>query len=344
MRPRLRALASRQGGLITRRQALAAGYLEGEIRRLTRDGGPWVPVRRGVYADRELWEQRDPYDGDMCLRDRAAHLLMTRPHLMTHDSAARSLRLPMLRPDVPLVHVTRFGVGGSRTEEGVKHHLTRLGLLDNAVVDGMRVTGLARTALDLAREHGLLPGVVACDAAMQRGARPEDFEDALVHMWCWPHVTRARAAAGLADPGAETPGESLTRMLLLELDLGEPETQFPVRTGSGVAWTDLRIGRHVVEFDGRTKYREVENGGVSSRQVEDVLWEERRRQAEVCATGLGMSRVSWEELFGSRRDQTKRRLAAEYALTRERFGERLTPAMAEFADRMRSRGRGRRTA
>ena len=41
-------------------------------------------------------------------------------------------------------------------------------------------------------------------------------------------MTRARAAAAVADGGAQTIGESLTRLLVLELDIGKPETQFDV--------------------------------------------------------------------------------------------------------------------
>ncbi len=337
MRPQLRARAASQGGLITRAQAIAAGYRIGEIRRLTRDGGPWVLVRRGVYAERELWEATDDRTR-LSLRDRAAHLTMTAPHLMSHDSAARAWTLPHLRASTPLVHVTRFGVNGSRTDDGVKHHLTRLGLLQAEVLDGVRTTGLARTALDLAREHGFVHGVVACDAALDRGVSLAELEAELALMTYWPGVTRARAALAAADGGAESPGESLTRLLLLELGLGEPETQFPIQVGDRVYWADLRLGCHLVEFDGELKVVPVAEGGLARRPAHEVLWEERRRQVAICGEGLGMSRVAWADLFGVRREQTKRRLEAEYAVTAARFGHVLPPHLAAFAARVRGRG------
>ena len=338
MRPRLRALASTQGGLITRAQAIAAGYSPGEIRGLTRTGGPWSVVRRGVYAETEVWAAADR-EAVLRLQDRAAHLLMTRPHLISHDSAARAWRLPHLRAREPLVHVTRFGLTGSRTHEGVKHHLTRLGLLRAEMLDGMRATGLARTALDLAREHGYVHGVVACDAALQLGVPLDALEAELALMSYWPGVTQARAALGLADSGAESPGESLTRLLLLELGIGEPETQFPVRIRNGVAWADLRIGCQLFEFDGYLKLLPVEEGGVATRPASEVLWDERQRQLEICSEGLGMSRVAWADLFGARREETKRRLEAECAVTRARFGDVLPPHLAAFADRVRGQRR-----
>ena len=334
MRPELHAVASRQGGLVTRTQAKDAGCTERQLRTLTAVHGPWVVVRRGVYAERTLWDSLDAYDERPALRDRAVHLSMRTPHLLSHDSAARLLGVPMLRAQRELSHVTREGLVGTRTEHGVKHHLTRLGLLGTEVVDGIRVTGPARTALDLAREHGTTAGVIACDHVLHAGLPRAALEAELLVMWCWPNVTRARTAVREADAGAETIGESLTRLLLVELGLGQVETQFWVRTPIGDVRTDMRVGCHVVEFDGRLKFRDRSRGGVADRDVEEVLWLERRRQHEVCAQGLGMSRVCWDDLFGRRREATKQRLRAEYAVTVARFGEVLPARLRAQADRL----------
>lgn len=343
MRPRLRALAGRQGGLITRAQALADGYTERELRTLTAVYGLWVIVRRGVYAERELWESLTGHDEQASLRDRAVHLTMTTQHLMSHDSAARAQGIAMLHPRHQLSHVTREGVGGSRTERGVKHHLTRLGLLNTVELEGMTVTGPARTAVDLGREHGYATGVVACDAVLHEGLRAglvkDDLRAVARTMWCWPGITQAKAAIEIADAGAESPGESLLRLLIWELGIGVPETQFALRISSGVVWVDIRVGCHMFEFDGRVKFRSVAQGGVAERPVEDIVWDERQRERQVCAEGLGMSRVIWDELFGAARKKTLARLAEEYAVTSARFGEVLSPHLATFAERMRGRRR-----
>jgi hypothetical protein len=335
-------LIRRQGGVVSRQQLLMAGYTEQEIRRSTEASGPWVVVRRGVYAERALVEQLDPYDGLMQLRDRAAHLLMQRPHLMSHDSAARAWRLPMLKPDDPLVHVTRFGVGGSRTTHGVKHHLTRIGLLGTERVDGMRLTGLARTALDLAREHDDPTGLVACDAARRRGATELDFHEQLSLMWCWPNVVRARRSFELSDPGAESPGESLLRNLVCGLQLGgEPITQFPVRVERRQFWTDLVVGRHVFEFDGFKKFQRVERGGTADRPPEQIAWDEKTRQDLICGLGLGMSRVTWAEFFGDRRRQAEDRLLREFRTTVDRYGWTMPSSLLRFAESMADERRRR---
>ena len=333
MRPELAARAAQQGGLITRRQALDAGYRERELRTLTATYGAWVTVRRGVYAERSLWEGVDE-TGQWTLRDRAAHLAMTKPHAMSHDSAARLLGLETLNAKRPLSHIVRPGVGGSRTEHGVKHHLSRVSPREMETVDGIRVTGLARTALDIGREHGFEAGAVAVDGAMRRGVTRRQLTDELELMENWPYITSSRAAVEVGDAGAETVGETMARLLVLELGIGRPSTQFAVRIASGVAWCDLRVGCHVFEFDGRIKYQRVDNGGVADRPVEDVLWDERKRQQEICALGLGMSRIIWSDFYGPARDKARQRLLEEYAVTARRFGQDLPEPLASFAAAM----------
>jgi hypothetical protein len=335
MRPRLSALAARQGGVVTRRQALDAGYRERELRTLTAVNGPWVVVRRGAYVEREIWDAAgSEYDGQAHLRDIAAHLTMRQPHLMSHDSAARSWGLPMLRPPFELTHITREGVGGARTEHGVKHHLTRLGLLNTERIDGLPVTGLARTAVDVAREHGWKCGTVTFDRALRMGVDLADLDAEINIMRNWPGVTGSKAARDLADPGAENPGESLSRLLVESLGFGRPRTQFPVRTSRGVAWVDLLLGRHVIEFDGRLKFRRPERGGVADREIEDILWDERTRQGLVCSEGLGMSRVVWDELMPRQWPATLARIGREYEVTRRQLGAALPEHLARFAAQM----------
>lgn len=330
LRPRLMAIAASQYGVFTRRQALAAGYSPDEIRARTRRDGPWVVVRRGAYLPVEQWEIGDEEDR-WWWRDVAAHLMMTRPHLVSHDSAARAHRIPMLLPDRPLSHITRAGVGGSRTRHGVKHHLGRE--LPAAVVtsQGLAVTGLARTALDLGREHGFAAAVGAIDAVLRRGISHRAFELELARMTSWPQVTTARAALAFADPGAESLAESLTRILLAELGWEPVQTQWPVPAGrSGVRWCDLRFGRHVVEFDGKLKYVARRDGGVAEIDAAEVAWRDRRRDTEITTAGLGISHLTWHDLFAGR-EAAKVRLRREEAATRQRFGTELPDHLVRFA-------------
>ena len=330
MRPPLAALAMSQAGLVTRAQARSAGYRGPELRGLTSASGPWVVVRRGVYMEGSLWASLSPLDRWRA-RDRAAHLTMTVPHELSHDSAARLHGLPLVAVRRDLAHVTRPDVQGSRTEHGVKHHLGAVPSRTGLVVDGLPVTSLARTAVDVAREHGLPSGLAACDAAMRAGAPRTAMDAELAAMSHWPGVIAARSAVELADPRAENAGESLARLLFLELGIGDVEPQFAVRLPRRTVWIDLRVGCHGFEFDGRLKYRSRAEGGVATRPSEEVVWEERQREREVCAVGLGMSRLSWDDLFGAARRSAKARLLSEYAVTAARFGTRLPDHLAEYS-------------
>jgi hypothetical protein len=337
MRPELAAKAAGQHGLVTRRQAVAAGYTERELRTMTAVNGPWVVVRRGVYAERELWESLTGHHQQPRLRDHAAHLVMQAPHVMSHDSAGRAHQLSMLAPKHELVHVTRPGVGGSRTEHGVKHHLSRLPPVGVTIIDGLPVAGLVRTALDIGREHGFEAGTVACDDVLRQGLPRREFEEQLTTMWCWPHITRSRAAVDHADAGAESAGETLARLLVTQLGRGRPRTQFPVRIGDRVAWCDLILGRLVFEFDGRIKYVRQQDGGVAKQPVEQVIWDEKKRERLVRGEGLGMSRIVWDDFYGKGREQALARLEAEVTLTETQLGTVLPEHLERFAREMAGR-------
>jgi hypothetical protein len=99
------------------------------------------------------------------------------------------------------------------------------------------------------------------------------------------------------------------------------------------------VGCHVFEFDGRLKYVRAGEGGVASEPVEDVLWNEKKRQNEVCATGLGMSRIVWADFYGEARQRARQRLRSEYAVTLRRFGPGLPEHLAAFERQMRGRRR-----
>lgn len=323
-------------GLITNEQAQVAGLSDDQIRVLLRDGS-WVKVRRGVYAERELWQTLDEHRGRPLLRAHAAHLTMVTEHVMSHDSAALLLDLDHLRPDPELVHITRPDVRGSRTAYGVKHHGAVYPESCTTTADGVGTLDLARTAIDLGREHGYRHGLVACDSARRLGVRLADLERAHAIMDNWPHIRPARAAVRDSVAGAESVAETLTRELVGELGLGLPViTQFPVRVSDGrVAWIDLLVGLHGFEFDGKIKILTPAEGGVAERPAAEVLWEEKKRERLVCAEGLGMSHVIWSDFWGSQRPAAISRLRAEFRVTEQRYGTELPPHLRLFAERVR---------
>lgn len=317
--PDLATTIARQWGLITRRQALDAGLSSPHIDGLVRTGR-WVRVRRGVYMPAELWAALDVYDGPARARARAADLQMRAAHVLSHESAARELGMPILAPDEEVIHVTRRTARGNGVEHGVKHHVAPYSPSQVVVVDGVPVLDAARTAADIAREHGYVHGLVACDSARQAGSSLADLWEAVAPMVCWPEVTVVRNAIQDSDPGAESVGETLGRILLGELGIGPVTTQFEIRDETGWARCDMRVGRHLFEFDGFKKYVRTEHGGLAVTDVEEVVWREKQREDWLRGHRLGMSRLIWADYWGERRAIAKERILREYAATCAAFG------------------------
>lgn len=337
MDSRVVAAVARGGGLTTASVLAGAGVGQRHVAWLVRTG-ELISVRRGVYTTADLWESWDAYEARPLARVRAAEYCIAVDHVSSHDSAGLVHRLPLLRPQDAAVHITRSDMRGTRVQNGVEHHGAAFDADQVVTVGGLRLLDIPRTVADLAREHGYRAGLVAADGAMQLGVTRAELADASHRMAGWPYSLTVAAVVRDADPGAESAGETLARELVTECALGpDVETQFPVATGDGVAWIDLRIGRHLVEFNGRVKYRAADDGGLRDRELEAVLWEERVRASAVCGGGFGMSSLIYADFWGERRDRAKERIRREHAVTVARFGTELTPGMEAFAQRLRGR-------
>ncbi len=323
MNPEIRPLANTQHGLVTRYQALEAGYTERRLKTLLQPGGSWVGVRRGVYAERWEWDQADEARRHL-LRVVAATMTTNGLYVLSHTSAAVVHGLACRPFWCELVHMSHPGVRGGRTEGGVKHHPAAVPEDQIVQIGDLAVTSLERTGVDIAREYGVEDGVVACDQVLNRGGRRSAMKDVLAQMWSWPYVTHARTAVDLADGGAENIAESLARMLVIELGYGKPETQVWIEDGGRRARVDLHLSGHIFEFDGRLKYVGTANGGVAE-DVERVLWDEKLREDWLRSLGFGISRIVWADLFGPARRTALRRLEREYLATMARRTQRSAP-------------------
>ena len=98
------------------------------------------------------------------------------------------------------------------------------------------------------------------------------------------------------DGRAESPGETLGRLVFWRGSLPRPELQVRVRGPRGeVARTDYAWEDHGVvgEFDGKVKYmRRWRDGDTAS----DVVVREKRREEWIVETGRVMRRLVWAEL------------------------------------------------
>jgi hypothetical protein len=257
--------------------------------------GRWRRVRRGVYV--EVTPGAAP--ADLARQDDLARLEglrrgSTAAYVASHTSAAALWGLPLLRPPTAS-HVTQEWLPNRRNGAGIVRHVSALP--DGEITDrhGHRVTTLERTAVDCAMTLGLRGGVVVMDAALHAGADATVVAATVAALAGRRGIRDARRVLEHADGGAESPGESLTRLCLVRGGLPRPQTQIAVETHLGTVWADLgwREARALVEYDGRTKY------GSSGSTTTDLL-AERRREVALIEAGWRVLRVTAVDLRDAR--------------------------------------------
>jgi hypothetical protein len=173
---------------------------------------------------------------------------------------------------------------------------------DVVVIDGVRATSAARTVLDCARIMPFVDAVVLADAALQRmSTSPEGLSRAVEQQSGWPGAPAARRVVAFADGRAETPGESVSRVVFVELGLPRPELQVTLEGADGSVYrTDFywEAYRTVGEFDGAVKYRG--DGGA------DVVFAEKIREDGLRDAGNEVFRWVWRDLYQGRAELARR--------------------------------------
>lgn len=280
--------AEAQLGPFTLAQARAVGWTPDALRHACATG-MLLRLRPGVFGT----PPSGAYSVHQGMRSRltldaAAACLRVNHSVISHSAAGALHGLPLLTvPDVPCITVPPRWLGD--VEDA---HLHRAGLPEHhlaAEPGGHPLTSAARTVVDIAREHCVSAGVVTGDAALRLG-RTTALELHRIVRDCrgWPGVRRARAAAELIDPGAESPLESLSRVHIAQHGLPRPTLQKTItdRGGRFVGRVDFWWEPGVVgEADGLEKYTSM-----------DVLHAEKLRQERLEELGLRVVRWGWTDL------------------------------------------------
>lgn len=253
------------------------------------NAGTLVRIRRGAYAR----TSDEPQSVE--LRHRRlilATLSQVSPDaVVSHSSAAVLHALPVWNAQLARVHLTRNRGHGGKTSRNVRIYPHPLAAGDIVLVDGIAVTSLARTVLDLACQLTLGQAVAVGDAALRAGLNRTELND-LVEAARGRHgIGRARLACRLLDPRSESPEESRSRVVFYLADLPTPELQWLVHDDNGllVARTDFgwpELGT-VGEFDGKVKYGRLLKPG---QDVGEVVFKEKQREDAVRDTGLQVVR------------------------------------------------------
>ncbi|MEE6137239.1 DUF559 domain-containing protein [Mycobacterium sp. 050128] len=120
-------------------------------------------------------------------------------------------------------------------------------------VNGLRVTGVARTAFDLARHLPRGVAVANLDAlSAATGVIASDAAALIARYVGARGVRRCREALSLMDGGAQSPKESWLRLVLIDAGLPTPATQLRVSDGRLIAYLDMGWEKPMValEYDG----------------------------------------------------------------------------------------------
>ena len=277
-----------------RSRLLASGFSDDEVRRLLRIGD-LTRVRRGSYVV-------GPLPDEPVRRHRlaisAAVRALAGEAVVSHASAAVVHGLPLWNTPLGRVHVTRDRVTGGRRGRIVHVHSAPLHPDEIVLVDGVAVTSVARTLVDVARTAPFEQAVVVVDAALARGVVDGPaLAEALLRATGWRGAPAARRAVAFAEPGAASVGESRSRVAIMRAGLPRPVLQWEVRNGSGhlvgrsdFGWPALGA---VGEFDGGIKYGRLLRPGQSPGEA---VFAEKVREDRIRATDLGVARWVWDEL------------------------------------------------
>lgn len=297
-----------ESGIYLRRRLLAAGYDDHEVRRMLRDGS-LHPIRRGAYVA----YAPDDAAAQHALLVRAALAELSPDAVVSHVSAAVVHGLRVWGVPLDRVSVTRARRrSGARLGSRVHVHCAPLEVDEIGLVDGVQVTSVPRTVVDVARTVGFEQAVVVADAALEAGLADETVLAAALARWRrWPGLPAARRAIGFATRGSGSVGESRSRVAIAMAGLPAPVLQWEVRRtdGSFVGRVDFGWPRQrtVGEFDGRIKYGKLLGPG---QDPSDVVYEEKLREDALRAEDLGVVRWTWSDLM---------RFAPVAARIRERF-------------------------
>lgn len=273
------------------RQQHARAALRGEEQR----------VSRGAYVTSALWaesEQRARY----LLRVRAvAETWQFRP-VLSHWSAAAIHGLPIIGEWPDAVHVTVGPTSGGRSRGGVVKH--SLALRDDEVVeiDGLLVTTVARTVVDLAITVSFLSAVVVADHCLHidRFDRtpPLISRDELATEFArrlpFRGHARAHAVEQFATTQADSPLESVSRVTMQRIGCPPPQLQTPFHDATGfIAETDFywEAFRIIGEADGEQKYLDAAKR--SGRTIDQVKLDEKFREDRLRALPRGVTRWRW---------------------------------------------------
>ncbi len=263
-------------GIVRKAHALDLGHGDSGIRRAL-EKNELTALEPGSYVLTESLPAHDVDDAVYLLRCLAA---AEDSHLpLSHESAAAVHGLALLDTDRTRVHFAKSRTGGGR-ETRYRH--VHSGLGDGSVVEvnGVLVSDLARTTVDVAAGKTFAEALAVVDSALRLGVTPDEIARELDRRRVRGGAV-VSAALRHGDGRSANPGESWGRAQMIEARLPSPDLQCRFVLSDGrVAFADYGWGdRLIAEFDGLRKYCRDLKPGQSERDavVAEKIREDRLR-------------------------------------------------------------------
>jgi very-short-patch-repair endonuclease len=290
------------GNLWRTDQLMDLGFGSRSIRALL-DSGSLVRLRYGCYLRASVWNAQSA-------RVRSRQLIYAHAHgtrttstgafVYSHTSAARLHSLYLWNVD-DVVHILQ-GVRPSSERHGkdVQCHTRTFSDREVTVLGGLRTTSLERTAADCAMMLTYRQALIVMDHALRLGADRSLLQEMADSLGGRRGIRTFRRALATADPRSESPGETLTRELILRLKIRPPVPQVEVTSRVGrhrldFAWKEEKVA---LEFDGKAKYFDFQ-------PTDEVLFQERLREKALTEDGWLFVRVEWKDLFREQEFKTR---------------------------------------
>ncbi len=280
--------------------------------------GELVAVSGGVLAPAAAYRELLAKPTGEALLGAAAALMTSAPGAVaSHTTAAGIHRLDVLGRPPQRATITRPPGSGSRSgKAGVLVHSAELPSGHVTQRNGLPVTTIARTVIDMARSSPFRAGVVTADSALRRNRTSKD-ELRAVLSYCrqWPGAKTAATVVEFADGLAESALESIARVLFRDLGFPPPELQAWIGDGNEEFRVDFRWRKYrtVAEVDGAVKYTEL-TADPAQRAIGQL-----RRDQFLRELGYEVVHFTWQDIT---RDPERVAAAVRLAFRR---GSRVAP-------------------
>lgn len=220
----------------------------------------------------------------------------------SHESGALLHGLPLL--DIPGHAVATRARGAWRSGDVGRIRIAPLPSTHVTEVDGVAVTSLDRTVVDIARTASMRAAMVVVDFALRYATARPALLDMVDQCSAWSDVGKARRAIDFGDARSESPLESVSRVIMHEYGLPPPEPQYEIDIGGCTYRVDFywKHRRLVGEADGRAKYSRDE-----TRSPAQVAWDEKVREDALRDADYGFVRWTYGQMLG-RTDETIARI------------------------------------